>query len=69
MSSKTDFIELYIGTKLLHRVQSSHRFLKDDLVNIAKSTYIVTEVTFSLDYANDQWSTEVVQLVTIAKVK
>lgn len=69
MSSKTDFTELYIGTKLLHRAQSSHRFLKDDLINIAKSTYIVTQVSFALDYINDAWSTEVVQTVRITKVK
>ena len=73
MSTK-DFIEFYIGQvawetgDFAHRVESSHRFMVNDLVNILKITYKVSSVSFALDHTADQWQTKTVQVVRLTKV-
>lgn len=64
-----DFIEFYVGTNLVHRISSSHRLLRGDLVNIAKVTYKVSAVSFAIDHSADQWAASVVQTVRIVKAK
>jgi hypothetical protein len=63
-----DFTEFYVGTSLLHRVRSHHRFMVGDYVQILKLTYKVTAAGFALDYSADLDRIEVVQTVRIEKV-
>lgn len=64
-----DFTELFIGDDLVHRLQSSHRLLVGDLINIAKVVYKVTAVNFALDHSGDQWATTMVQAARIVRMK